>query len=182
MVDDAIVVVENVEHNMRALHLSATDAAKRAMSEVSGPVISIRFCIMCSLCSCGISWGHGRLSFYSCLICNYNIYFCSAVISGTVACYIWFILLKHEKKESKISVWVHQNKFDCLGNQYVNVARYLIVRPLIALILFGSVCCLIFLLFQKVPTSFVPNEDQEFIMGVGSLPDGSSLRRVDAVT
>jgi len=59
VVDDAIVVIENVEHNMRALGISAKEAAHRAMQEVTG--LSSLSCWYCARCLfCCLPWGHRR--------------------------------------------------------------------------------------------------------------------------
>lgn len=181
VVDDAIVVIENVEHNMRSLKLSAKDAAKKAMSEVSGPVIAIVF-VLCAVFIPVAFLGGIAGQLYRQFAITISI---AVVISGIVALTLSpalaATLLKHKKKDSKFTLWFNRT-FDMFGNGYVKVARLLINRPFIALILFAAVCATVFFMFRIVPSSFVPNEDQGYLMGVGILPDGASLRRVDAVT
>lgn len=181
VVDDAIVVIENVEHNMRALKLSSKDAAKKAMSEVSGPVIAIVF-VLCAVFIPVAFLGGIAGQLYRQFAITISI---SVVISGIVALTLSpalaAILLKHKKEDSKFTQWFNRC-FDIFGNGYVKVARQLIIKPIIAFLLFLGVCLGVYLLFAKVPSSFVPNEDQGYLMGIGVLPDGASLRRVDAVT
>ena len=181
VVDDAIVVIENVEHNMRSLKLSAKDAAKKAMSEVSGPVIAIVF-VLCAVFIPVAFLGGIAGQLYRQFAITISI---SVIISGIVALTLSpalaAILLKHKKEDSKFTLWFNRT-FDMFGNGYVKVARLLIIRPILAILLFVAVCVTVFIFFQKVPSSFVPNEDQGYLMGVGILPDGASLRRVDAVT
>lgn len=181
VVDDAIVVIENVEHNMRTLSLSAKDAAKKAMAEVSGPVIAIVF-VLCAVFIPVAFLGGIAGQLYRQFAITISI---SVVISGLVALTLSpalaAILLKHRKQDSSFTLWFNRT-FEKFGNGYVKVARLLIVKPIIAFILFATVCALVVILFSRVPSGFVPNEDQGFLMGVGILPDGASLRRVDAVT
>lgn len=181
VVDDAIVVTENVEQNMRLFKLSAKDAAKKAMTEVSGPVIAIVF-VLCAVFIPVAFLGGIAGQLYRQFAITISI---SCVISGIVALTLSpalaAVLLKHKKEESKFTQWFNRT-FDMFGNGYIKVARQLIIRPVLALILFAAVCFAVFFLFKKVPSSFVPNEDQGYIMVVGNLPDGASLRRVDAVT
>lgn len=181
VVDDAIVVIENVEHNMRALKLSAKDAAKKAMSEVSGPVIAIVF-VLCAVFIPVAFLGGIAGQLYRQFAITISI---SVVISGLVALTLSpalaAILLKHKKGDSKFTLWFNRT-FDMFGNGYVKVARLLIVWPVVTLILFAAVCATVFFMFRIVPSSFVPNEDQGYLMGLAVLPDGASLRRVDAVT
>jgi multidrug efflux pump len=181
VVDDAIVVIENVEHNMRTLKLSAKDAAKKAMSEVSGPVIAIVF-VLCAVFIPVAFLGGIAGQLYRQFAVTISI---SVVISGLVALTLSpalaAILLEHKKEDSKFTKMFNK-VFDQFGNGYVKVASLLIYYPIVALLLFILVCTSVYFLFAKVPSSFVPNEDQGYIMAIGNLPDGASLRRVDAVT
>lgn len=181
VVDDAIVVIENVEHNMRALNLSPKEAAKKAMAEVSGPVIAIVF-VLCAVFIPVAFLGGIAGQLYRQFAVTISI---SCVISGIVALTLSpalaAVLLKERKEESKFTKKFNQT-FESFGKGYRKVARLLIIQPVIALLLFLAVCGAVIFLFKKVPSSFVPNEDQGYIMVLGNLPDGASLRRVDAVT
>ena len=181
VVDDAIVVIENVEHNMRALKLSANEAAKKAMAEVSGPVIAIVF-VLCAVFIPVAFLGGIAGQLYRQFAITISI---SVVISGVVALTLSpalaAVLLKQRREDSKFTLKFNEI-FEKFGNGYVKVARLLINHSWVALSLFVGVCLLVFLLFRIVPSSFVPDEDQGYIMAVGVLPDGASLRRVDAVT
>lgn len=181
VVDDAIVVIENVEHNMRVFRISAKEAAKIAMKEVSGPVVAIVF-VLCAVFIPVAFLGGIAGQLYRQFAITITI---SVVISGFVALTLSpalaSILLKHRKEDSKFTK-LFNRAFEKFGNGYIKIARVLIVRPIMAALLFLIVCATVFLLFRIVPTSFVPDEDQGYLMGVGILPDGASLRRVDAVS
>lgn len=181
VVDDAIVVTENVEHNMRMLNLSAKEAAKKAMGEVSAPVIAIVF-VLCAVFIPVAFLGGIAGQLYRQFAITISV---SCVISGIVALTLSpalaAILLKNKKEESKFTQKFNRI-FEKFGNGYVQVAQMLIIRPILALLLFGLVCATVVFLFLEVPSSFVPNEDQGYLMGIGDLSDGASLRRVDDVT
>lgn len=181
VVDDAIVVIENVEHNMRTFRISAKEAAKIAMQEVSGPVVAIVF-VLCAVFIPVAFLGGIAGQLYRQFAITITI---SVVISGFVALTLSpalaAILLKHKKEDSKFTL-LFNRFFEKFGNQYVKIARVLIVRPFLATSLFLGVCAIIFFLFHIVPSSFVPEEDQGYLMAIGVLPDGASLRRVDEVT
>jgi len=181
VVDDAIVAIENVEHNMRALRLSANEAAKKAMSEVSGPVIAIVF-VLCAVFIPVAFLGGIAGQLYRQFAITITI---SVVISGIVALTLSpalaAVLLKQRREESKFTLKFNEI-FEKFGKGYVKVARLLIDHRWLAISLFAGVCLLVIVLFRIVPSSFVPDEDQGYIMAVGVLPDGASLRRVDAVT
>lgn len=181
VVDDAIVVIENVEHNMRVLRISAKEAAKIAMKEVSGPVVAIVF-VLCAVFIPVAFLGGIAGQLYRQFAITITI---SVVISGFIALTLSpalaAILLKHRKEASKFTTMFNRI-FEKFGNGYVKIARVLIVRPGIAALLFFGVCAVVFFFFQIVPTSFVPDEDQGYLMAIGVLPDGASLRRVDTVS
>ncbi|MBS4166073.1 Efflux pump membrane transporter BepE [Neochlamydia sp. AcF65] len=181
VVDDAIVVIENVEHNMRALKLSAPEAAKKAMAEVSGPVIAIVF-VLCAVFIPVAFLGGITGELYRQFAITISI---AVVISGVVALTLSpalaALLLKHKKEDSKFTIRFN-HAFERLGNRYVKIARLLLMNPLWALSIFVIVCSAVGFMYKLVPSSFIPIEDQGYIMAVGMLPDGASLHRVDAVT
>jgi hydrophobe/amphiphile efflux-1 (HAE1) family protein len=180
VVDDAIVVIENVEHNMRALKLSPKMAAKKAMSEVQGPVIAIVF-VLCAVFVPVAFLGGIAGELYRQFAITISI---SVIISGIVALTLSpalaAVLLKERQEDSKFTKKFNEI-FDKFGNQYVKVARFFIVRPWVTCICFLLVLGSVFYLFRIVPSSFVPNEDQGYLMTVSILPDGASLRRVNEV-
>ncbi|WP_068469762.1 efflux RND transporter permease subunit [Candidatus Protochlamydia phocaeensis] len=175
VVDDAIVVIENVERNMRFHGYSAKEAAHQAMKEVTGPIIAIVL-VLCSVFIPVAFLGGIAGQLYKQFALTISI---SVIISGFVALTLSpalsAILIKH-RSTSRFTEWFDRF-FDGFTNLYVIGARWLIIRPWIGLSAFVVLCGFVAWLFYIVPTSFVPNEDQGYLIGVVSMPEGSSLNR-----
>jgi hydrophobe/amphiphile efflux-1 (HAE1) family protein len=181
VVDDAIVVIENVERNMRELKLTPREASIRAMEEVTGPIIAIVFVLLAVFLPVTLLGGiAGQL--YKQFAITIVI---SVVISGLVALTLSpalaTLLLKPDHNPSKFASWFN-NSLDKVTNFYITGVNWLIVRAAIGLSLFAALLFLIFLLFKIIPTSFVPAEDQGYVMSMAILPDGASLSRSEKVT
>ncbi|MBS0341802.1 MAG: efflux RND transporter permease subunit, partial [Proteobacteria bacterium] len=185
VVDDAIVVVENVERNMNEFGLDPKTAAKRAMDEVSGPVVAIVL-VLCAVFIpvAFLSGITGQL--YKQFAVTIAV---SVVLSGLVALTLSpalaAILLKphkegaHEKKG--FFGWFNRN-FDKLTNSYGRSTQLVIKRVFMACLLMVGMVAIMMGLFKKVPGSFLPVEDQGYIYTAAILPDAASLDRTEAAT
>ncbi len=182
VVDDAIVVVEAVEHNMAALNLSARDAAFRAMEEVSGPVIAVVLVLAAVfLPTAAISGTTGQL--YKQFAVTIAV---SVAISGFVAltltpalCALW-LRPRHGPRRGFFG-WFNRG-FDRVTNLYGSGVSYMIRRSVLALCLLAVMLFCTWKLFTTVPGSFVPPEDQGYVLVAAILPDGASLDRAEKVS
>ena len=181
VVDDAIVVIENVERNMQEYKLSPKDAAKRAMDEVSGPVVAIVL-VMCSVFIpvaflAGIT---GEL--YKQFAITIAI---SVVLSGFVALTLSpalaALLLKPDQREKRGFFKWFDNTFARMTEGYTNAVAFVIKRFLIALLLFGGMIGLSVTMMDNIPKAFLPEEDQGYLLGAVIMPDAASLDRTGAV-
>ncbi|MFL9911737.1 efflux RND transporter permease subunit [Paraburkholderia sp. RL17-337-BIB-A] len=182
VVDDAIVVIENVERNMTVHKLSPKEAAKRAMDEVAGPVVAIVL-VLCAVFVpvaflAGIT---GQL--YKQFAITIAI---SVVLSGLVALTLSpalaALLLKpghHEKKG--FFKWFDRN-FAKMTDHYTSVVKLVIKRFAIALFLFVGMIALAVVMMRSIPTSFLPPEDQGYLLGAIIMPDAASLDRTGDVS
>lgn len=181
VVDDAIVVIENVERNMRLHGCSAKQAALDAMKEVTGPIIAIVL-VLCAVFIPIAFLGGIAGQLYKQFALTISI---SVVISGVVALTLSpalsAILIKPIEKPSRFTIWFDYffEKFTAL---YVSGARWLITRPWLGIGAFIVLCGLIGYLFHVVPTAFVPNEDQGYVLAVVNMPEGSNLTRTERVS
>lgn len=181
VVDDAIVVIENVERNMRLLGLTAREAAHQAMKEVTGPVVAIVLVLCAVFIPVAFLGGiAGQLYKQFALTISISVLI-SGIVALTLSPALSAILLKPRKSPSKFTV-LFDSFFEGLTNLYVRGVRWLIVRPIFGILAFLSICGLVVLLFRVVPTSFIPNEDQGYIISVVNMPEGSSLSRTEAVS
>lgn len=182
VVDDAIVVVENVERNMSEGGLSAKEASIKAMQEVSGPVIAVVLVLGAVFIPAAFLPGTtGQL--YKQFAITIVI---SVVISGFVALTLTpamcGIMLKHSKPPEKgFFAWFNR-MFSKLTKAYGRSLVLIIKRIFIALGLFIIMALAIVYLFKHIPTSFVPNEDQGYILGQLIMPDSTSLERTVATS
>ncbi|MGL4605283.1 MAG: efflux RND transporter permease subunit, partial [Iodobacter sp.] len=160
VVDDAIVVLENVERIMSETKCSAKEAAIKAMEEVAGPVIAIVL-VLCAVFLPVAFMGGMTGVMYKQFAVTIAV---SVVISGIVALTLTpalcAILLKNShQKPAKFFVWFN-NGFDRLTNGYVSGVAFLNRRVGVAFVLFAAILLAIFVLLQKVPGALVPDEDQ----------------------
>jgi multidrug efflux pump len=181
VVDDAIVVIENVERNMTVHHLVPNEAAKVAMDEVAGPVIAIVL-VLCAVFVpvAFISGITGQL--YKQFAITIAI---SVVISGIVALTLSpalaALLLKpvHGKK-NRFFQWFDRN-FERMTESYSRAVAFTIKRAVLALLLFAGMIAISVLLLNRIPRAFLPPEDQGYLFGAVLMPDAASLDRTGKV-
>jgi HAE1 family hydrophobic/amphiphilic exporter-1/multidrug efflux pump len=181
VVDDAIVVVENVERHMTQGGLSPKAAAKKAMTEVTGPVIAI----VLVLCSVFVPVGFlggitGEL--YKQFAITIAI---AVVISGFVALTLspalCALVLTPQHGERKGFFRLFNRLFDWTHGRYTATVAATTNRSALALATLAVVVVCAAGLFRMIPSSFLPDEDQGYFITVVQLPDGASKQRTDAV-
>jgi len=169
------VVVENVETNMTTHKLSSLEAAKRAMAEIAGALISIVLVLVAVFMPVAFLGGvTGTL--YKQFAMTISI---SMVISGimalTLSPALAAIIIKAHHGEKKGFFRWFENSFEALRKGYVGtVARVVQAWPL-SLAVFGAVLFGIVSMFKILPSSFVPEEDQGYFFIVAQTPDAASL-------
>lgn len=184
VVDDAIVVIEAVEHHMRYSRLSPLEATKQAMQEVSGPVIAIAFVLASVFIPVAfISGTTGILyrQFALTIVVSMGL---SALVALSLTPALCVLLLKPHDEQNhgdrltrffdRFNQWfekVIEGYGFRLGN-LIPKARLFLTMLLVLVILTGA-------LYKVVPTTFIPEEDQGFYMVSLSLPEASSLNRTN---
>jgi hydrophobe/amphiphile efflux-1 (HAE1) family protein len=182
VVDDAIVVLENVERIMREEHLSAREAAIKAMSEVTGPVVAIVL-VLCSVFVPVAFLGGLTGELYRQFAVTITI---AVVISGFVALTLTpslcVLLFKggHHGAPARVFVWFNR-WFAWLTTRYADGVAWMLRRAALGLLLFGAMVAATGWLWHVTPTSLVPDEDTGYYIGAVFLPDGATLQRTDAV-
>ncbi|EZP33579.1 efflux RND transporter permease subunit [Pseudomonas sp. RIT288] len=192
VVDDAIVVVENVERNIE-LGLNPFDATKKAMGEVTGPIIATAL-VLCAVFvpAAFISGLTGQ--FYKQFALTIAI---STVISAfnslTLSPALAAVLLKsHDAPKDRFSKvldkifggWLFRpfNRFfEKASHGYVGTVRRVIRGSGIALLLYAGLMVLTFFGFSSTPTGFVPGQDKQYLVAFAQLPDAASLDRTEDV-
>jgi len=181
VVDDAIVVVENVERHMREDRVSAKDAAKRAMSEVTSPIIAIVLVLVSVFVPVGFVGGiTGAL---------YKQFAATIAISVTVSGFVALTLspalcamVLLPQHEARGGFWAFFDRnFGRTQRGFSRVVGSFLARPVLVMLLFGVLLVFSTGLFKALPKSFLPEEDQGYFIVVAQLPDGASKQRTDAV-
>src|SRR5439155_5877343 len=161
---------------------SSKEAAKRAMAEVTGPVIAI----VLVLCSVFVPVGFlggitGQLykQFAITIAMSVTI---SGVVALTLSPALCALVLKPGSEAQRKGLFALFNKFfDWTRDRYTAVAGLVINRAALTLVVFGAVIALSVGLFRVLPSSFLPDEDQGYFISMIQLPDGASKQRTDAV-
>ncbi|MCX8026925.1 MAG: multidrug efflux RND transporter permease subunit [Thermodesulfovibrionales bacterium] len=182
VVDDAIVVVENVERNMRQLKLSPKDAAFKAMEEVTSPVIAIVLVLSAVFIPVAFVSGTTGLLYKQFAITIVISVCISGFVALTLTPAMSALILKPQHKEPKGFFRWFNDAFEKITHHYTAGVKLVIKRFVIALSLFAVMIVLVLALFKKVPTSFVPQEDQGYLFGIALLPDSASIDRTDSVS
>lgn len=182
VVDDAIVVVENVERNMADGKLSAKEASIKAMQEVAGPVIAVVLVLAAVFIPAAfISGTTGQLykQFAITIVISVMI---SGLVALTLTPAMCGVMLTHRYPSEKgFFAWFNRS-FIRLTKAYGRSVTYVIKYMFLALICFVAMFLIIAYLFKMIPTSFVPNEDQGYVLAQLIMPDATSLERTSAAS
>ncbi|HCR1708703.1 TPA: efflux RND transporter permease subunit, partial [Pseudomonas aeruginosa] len=192
VVDDAIVVVENVERHM-ALGESPKDAARKAMDEVTGPILAITSVLAAVFIpSAFLSGLQGEFYRQFALTIAFSTIL-SAINSLTLSPALAAILLKPHHGAAKPDRLTRiidgvfggffrrfNRFFDRASNSYVGGVRRAVRGSAIVLLLYVGFLGLTWLGFHKVPAGFVPAQDKYYLVGIAQLPTGASLDRTEA--
>jgi hydrophobe/amphiphile efflux-1 (HAE1) family protein len=180
VVDDAIVVVENVERNMSQLALGPKEASIKAMEEVTGPIIGITLVLMAVFVPAAFMGGiTGELYRQFSLTIAITTLF-SAINALTLSPALCALLLRSGHGRKNIFFRAFNRVFDRITLTYSNIVRISLRRVGLAMVLFTGLVALTALGFIKVPTGFVPLEDDGLILVNVQMPDGASLDRTEA--
>ena len=189
VVDDAIVVVENVERNI-ARGLSPREAAHKTMDEVGSAVVAMSLVLCAVFIPTAFVPGISGAFYKQFAITIATSTIISAVNSLTLSPALAALLLKpHSTKKPKfvlarLGVWAaakFNSGFDRTSEGYSRVVRAFAGRKLASLSVYAVLLGLTAWTFQKVPGGFIPQMDQGYGIVVVQLPDGASLQRTDAV-
>jgi HAE1 family hydrophobic/amphiphilic exporter-1 len=180
VVDDAIVVVENVERQLEA-GLAPLAAARKAMHEVTGPIIATTAVLMAVFIPVAFIPGvAGRLynQFALTVAISFGI---SAFNSLTLSPALSAAFLRYRgEPQFFVFRWFNAG-FHWLADAYAGSIRGLIRLRWALLVVFVAALAGTWTLFQRIPSTFLPVEDQGYFFVVLQLPDGASLERTEAV-
>jgi multidrug efflux pump len=181
VVDDAIVVVENVERNMAAYHLGPKEATIKAMNEISSSLVAVVLVMASVFIPAAFLPGTtGQL---------YKQFAITIVISVAVSGFVALtltpamcgVLLKHSAPSTRgFFAWFNR-QVDAITRGFGHAVTFVIKRMVVAFAVLAVLVWMIVHLFNVLPTSFVPNEDQGYVMAAIIMPDAASLDRTQDV-
>ncbi|MFM0203699.1 efflux RND transporter permease subunit [Paraburkholderia fungorum] len=182
VVDDAIVVIENVERIMSEEHLEPRAATRKAMGQITGAIVAITVVLSAVFIPSALQPGAtGIIYAQFALTIAVSMGF-SAFLALSFTPSLCAAILKPEHAQNKSAVYRWFNRsFDWTSNKYLGHAGRAVHHAPRWMIVFVLVVVLTGFLYTKLPTSFVPDEDQGFVLALINLPPGSTLQRTDHV-
>src|SRR5579859_1378528 len=191
VVDDAIVVVENVERNLRS-GMSASDAAHKTMDEVGGALISIALTLCAVFVPSAFLSGISGLFFRQFAVTIAASTVISCFVSLTLSPALCAVLFKDHDPQAASSRgfvshffdlgfgWFNRG-FEKLSDGYGNLTRRLVAGVAIVLVIYVALIGVAGLEFSRAQTGFIPEQDQGYLITIVQLPPGATLARTEEV-
>ncbi len=181
VVDDAIVVLENIERIMHEEGLAARPAALQAMREVTGPIIAIALVLCAVFVPIAFLGGLAGELYRQFAVTLTIAVVISLFVALTLTPSLCVLILKREHKQTGRVFKAFNNAFARVTSGYTAGVTWLIRRSVIGVLLFIGMVVLAVGLWQATPGSLVPDEDQGFYIAAVYLPDGAALERTDRI-
>ncbi|MCF3638352.1 efflux RND transporter permease subunit [Rhizobium sp. TRM95111] len=182
LVDDAIVVVENVERIMSEEGLSPLEATKKSMGEITGALIGIALVLTAVFIPMAFFGGSVGVIYRQFSVTIVSAMLLSVVVAIVLTPALCATILKsnHHKPKNRFFRWFDA-VFGRATNGYVDGVRHLLGRATAVLAAFAAVGIAAGWLYTKLPSSFIPEEDQGVLMVMITLPEGAMTARTEAV-
>lgn len=181
VVDDAIVVLENVERLMNEEGMSPKDAAIEAMHEVTGPVIAIVLVLVAAFGPIAFLGGLAGELYRQFSVTISIAVVLSGIVALTLTPALCAILLKPgSENHNRFFTWFNA-AFLRLTKRYTDGVTFFMKRAVLGIALVLGMVALTGVLWKNVPGGLVPDEDQGYFIGAAIMPEGASLDRTDAM-
>ncbi|MBO9204403.1 MULTISPECIES: efflux RND transporter permease subunit [Niastella] len=187
VVDDAIVVIEAVHAKMEEEHLSPLKATKKAMHEISGAIIAITFLMAAVFIPVAFMKGPVGIFYRQFSITMATAIILSGVVALTLTPALCAMILKNnhgkKKKKNPVDKFLDgfNNGFNRIQGSYVSILGRIITRRGVTFLILGAFCAGTYFLNGKVPSGFIPNEDQGMFYAIIQTPPGSTLERTNEI-
>lgn len=187
VVDDAIVVVEAVHAKMAEEHLSPYNAVTKVLTEISGAIIAITMMMTAVFVPVAFMTGPVGIFYRQFAITMATSIVVSGIVALTLTPVLCAMILKRhdhtEKKRTPIKIFLDafNRVFAKLEAHYVALLGLIIRKRLLSLGMLMTFCVGVFIVGSRLPTGFVPNEDQGMIYAIIQTPPGSTLEQTNAV-
>jgi hydrophobe/amphiphile efflux-1 (HAE1) family protein len=181
LVDDAIVVVENVERVMEENpQASPAEATKRAMTEITAPIVAITLVLLSVFVPIAFIPGVSGTLFRQFAVTISVAMLISAVNALTLSPALCAVFLRHRGPRRGAMGWVLR-RIDNVRDGYAAIVRRLVRLSGLAIVLIAASAAAIYLLSLRTPTGFLPEEDQGAFFVIVQLPEGASVYRTREV-
>ncbi|MBP1852043.1 efflux RND transporter permease subunit [Rhizobium halophytocola] len=183
LVDDAIVVVENVERIMAEEGLSPMEATEKSMGEITGAIVGIALVLTAVFIpmaffggSTGIIYRQFSVTIVSAMLLSALV----AIVLTPALCASMLKPIAHGHDRKGPAGWFNRG-FDRATGGYTSTVGYLLRRPIRVMLMFLLVVGGCAFIFMRLPSSFLPQEDQGVLMTIVQLPNGASQARTTEV-
>ncbi|SOC08009.1 efflux RND transporter permease subunit [Rhodobacter maris] len=185
LVDDAIVVVENVERIMGEEHLSPREATRKSMDEISGALVGIAMvlsAVFVPMAFFGGSTGEIYKQFSVTIVSAMALSVMVALIFTPALCAT--VLKPHAEAKGGIANWFgdrFERRFTRVTNGYGGLTRWVVANPFKGVVLYACLVAAMVALYHRTPTSFLPDEDQGVLMTLIQTPSGTTAAQTKKV-
>ena len=188
LVDDAIVVVENVERVMQEDHLDPVAATEISMKQISGALVGITSVLTAVFVPMAFFGGTTGVIYRQFSITLVTAMVLSLIVALTFTPALCATILKQHEPNQKPSNnifarffrWFN-NAFDRTANKYQNAVNFMTHQKIFSGVIYVAVIGVLVVLFKMLPSSFLPEEDQGVVMTLVQLPPNATLDRTDKV-
>ncbi|MFI4890817.1 MAG: efflux RND transporter permease subunit [Steroidobacterales bacterium] len=184
LVDDAIVVVENVERLMHDEGLSPVDATRRSMDQITGALVGIATVLAAVFIPMAFLTGSTGVIYRQFSITIVSAMALSVFIAVVLTPALCATLLRPVKRDVNVRTgffgWFNRN-FANASRRYQNAVAYILARPLRYIFIYLGLASLMGQLFLRLPTAFLPDEDQGFLITMVQAPVGATTERTQKV-
>jgi len=182
VVDDAIVVIENVESHMKRDGLGPVEATEKAMDEVQGPVVAIAFVLAAVFIPVAFLSGTTGVLYRQFALTIAVSMGLSAFIALTLTPALCALLMKPHDPNAKRGPLdkffdAFNDWFERTQNRYTGIVGWFIGHAKVGVASLLVICALAGFFYSKLPSTFVPDEDQGYFIAAVSMPEGTSLNR-----
>ena len=184
LVDDAIVVVENVERIMREERLPPREATLKSMSEITGALIGIGLVLTAVFLpmaffggSTGVIYRQFSITIVSAMVLSIMV---ALVLTPALCATLLKPIESGHDAHGRFFTWFNDT-FERTRDSYHRVLASVLSRAGLTMLAYAGICAVLALLFIRLPTGFLPDEDQGYFMTLISLPSGAMQDRTMAV-
>jgi multidrug efflux pump len=183
VVDDAIVVIENVERIMDEEHLEPREATRKAMGQITGAIIAITVVLAAVFVPSALQPGATGIIYsqFALTIAVSMAFSAFLALSFTPSLCAAILRPRHDGEQKNVAFRWFDKGFNWVSGTYVGQIGSAVRHAPRWMVVFAMVAVLAGFLYARLPTSFVPDEDQGFMIALVNLPSGATLQRTDQV-